>query len=179
MIFRSTKVLVVQLKSSGGSQPFSMLQWRTAFPEGNKALIVNDVLNLLGKSSQISKILDCQISYIFKFLRATQIFHFPNWDSCLKKIRLLLFMNRSPQALEKSQASFKIYLTALSLTALMFSNEFSNLFIPNMGKTVHFLNISENISLLRFLCNSLYRKTSPINAVFMSKHAGVFARCTR
>lgn len=36
MIFRSTKVLVVQLKSSGGSQPFSMLQWRTAFPEGNK-----------------------------------------------------------------------------------------------------------------------------------------------
>jgi len=44
-IFRSTKVLVVQLKSSGGSQPFSMLQWRTAFPEGSKVLMTDNILN--------------------------------------------------------------------------------------------------------------------------------------
>lgn len=43
-----------------------------------------------------------------------------------------------------------------------------------MRTTVHFLNIYENITLLRFLCNSLYRKTTPINAIFMSKHAGAF-----
>lgn len=48
MTFRSTKVLVVQLKRSGGSQPFSMLQWRTAFPEGNEVLMVNNALNCAG-----------------------------------------------------------------------------------------------------------------------------------
>lgn len=36
MPLRSRKELLVQLKSSGGSQPFSALQCRTAFPGGEE-----------------------------------------------------------------------------------------------------------------------------------------------
>lgn len=68
MIFRSTKVLVVQLKSSGGSQPFSILQWRTAFPEGNKASLANNVLNCAG-----------WIFLDFNYLRLSDFLYF--WDA--------------------------------------------------------------------------------------------------